>query len=115
MGRVAGGNRQPGEYKEGVFFFYWFDSLVVEGCPLLTHTHNTHNTQVNNPYIWTSGRTDIFTLQPATKFTSTGDVMYFLATYDATRAYILAVTSTSRLASNLAPVVGAPALITTGE
>lgn len=82
------------------------------------HTHartHTQTTQVATPYVWTSGRTDIFTLQPSTKFTSTGDVMYFLATYDATRAYILTVTSTSRLASNLAPVVGAPALITTGE
>ena len=94
-------------YKSGTSY-YW-GGVQLFGLPLAQLV-----AQVANPYVWTAGRTDIFTLQPATKQTATGDVMHFLATYDATRVYAPTVTSTSRLASNLAPIVGTPGVITTG-
>ena len=45
---------------------------------------------------------------------ATGNVMHLLATYDATRQYILTVSNTDRLALGQAPSISTPRLLTTG-
>jgi hypothetical protein len=96
-------------YKSGTSY-YW------AGVQLFGLSLTAVVNRVASPYIFTAGRTDIFTLHPMKKAGTgaTGDVMHFLSTYDATRLYKLTISTTSRLASNLPPATGTPVVITTG-